>query len=245
MRAFICFAPRLIRAVSRQNAVEFRDGRFSGVDCRTDTVKSLRDGRAVFGYRNARIIAAGGGIYPPDQNFFSNHDHQPNTIPDFILWRRHGLSGVVSPARRRGAGGDHQQVLLPDLPLPAAVFRASHPRGLFQDGKLPAGRNGPPVGARNAALPENGSRPGDSPRRRPAGRSGMGSSSAFTVGLLHALVRAARGKSSGKNSWPAESIHLEQEILKETVGSQDQVCAAYGGVNRINFFQNGDFPCSR
>ena len=72
------------------------------------------------------------------------------------------------------------------------------------------------------------------------GRSGMGSSSAFTVGLLHAL-HALQGQAVGKRQLADESIHLEQEVLKETVGSQDQVCAAYGGVNRINFLPNGDF----
>jgi D-glycero-alpha-D-manno-heptose-7-phosphate kinase len=72
------------------------------------------------------------------------------------------------------------------------------------------------------------------------GRSGMGSSSAFTVGLLHAL-HALKGQAVGKRQLAEESIHLEQEVLKETVGSQDQVCAAYGGVNRINFLPNGDF----
>jgi D-glycero-alpha-D-manno-heptose-7-phosphate kinase len=72
------------------------------------------------------------------------------------------------------------------------------------------------------------------------GRSGMGSSSAFTVGLLHALY-ALQGRAVGKKQLAAESIHIEQDVLKETVGSQDQVCAAYGGVNRISFLQNGDF----
>jgi D-glycero-alpha-D-manno-heptose-7-phosphate kinase len=72
------------------------------------------------------------------------------------------------------------------------------------------------------------------------GRSGMGSSSAFTVGLLHALY-ALKGQIIGKKQLAAESIHLEQNILKETVGSQDQVSAAYGGVNRIQFLRNGDF----
>jgi D-glycero-alpha-D-manno-heptose-7-phosphate kinase len=71
-------------------------------------------------------------------------------------------------------------------------------------------------------------------------RSGMGSSSSFTVGLLHALY-ALKGHIVNKKQLAAESIHLEQEVLKETVGSQDQVCAAYGGVNRISFLQNGDF----
>ena len=72
------------------------------------------------------------------------------------------------------------------------------------------------------------------------GRSGMGSSSSFTVGLLHAL-HALQGRAVGKKQLAEESIHLEQEVLKETVGSQDQVCAAYGGVNRINFLPNGGF----
>src|SRR5208283_565644 len=54
---------------------------------------------------------------------------------------------------------------------------------------------------------------------------------------LHAL----QGRAVGKKQLADESIHLEQEILKETVGSQDQVCAAYGGVNRIHFLPNGDF----
>jgi D-glycero-alpha-D-manno-heptose-7-phosphate kinase len=72
------------------------------------------------------------------------------------------------------------------------------------------------------------------------GRSGMGSSSSFTVGLLHALY-ALQGRSVGKKQLAAESIHIEQDVLKETVGSQDQVCAAYGGLNRISFLPNGDF----
>jgi D-glycero-alpha-D-manno-heptose-7-phosphate kinase len=71
------------------------------------------------------------------------------------------------------------------------------------------------------------------------GRSGMGSSSAFTVGLLHALY-ALNGRMMGKEQLAKESIHIEQDILKETVGSQDQVCAAYGGVNHITFNPNGD-----
>ena len=72
------------------------------------------------------------------------------------------------------------------------------------------------------------------------GRSGMGSSSAFTVGLLHAL-HALKGKIVGKKRLAEEGIHLEQDLLKEVVGSQDQVCAAYGGVNRISFLPNGEF----
>lgn len=71
-------------------------------------------------------------------------------------------------------------------------------------------------------------------------RGGMGSSSAFTVGLLHALY-ALKGHMPGKQQLARESVYIEQEVLKETVGSQDQVLAAYGGFNHITFLPNGEF----
>jgi D-glycero-alpha-D-manno-heptose-7-phosphate kinase len=71
-------------------------------------------------------------------------------------------------------------------------------------------------------------------------RSGMGTSSSFTVGLLHALY-ALKGHMPSKQQLAAESIEIEQEHLKETVGSQDQVIAAYGGFNHITFLPNGEF----
>jgi D-glycero-alpha-D-manno-heptose-7-phosphate kinase len=70
-------------------------------------------------------------------------------------------------------------------------------------------------------------------------RSGMGSSSAFTVGLLHALY-ALTGRLASKHQLAMEAVHLEQDVLKETVGSQDQVLAAYGGFNHITFAPNGE-----
>jgi D-glycero-alpha-D-manno-heptose-7-phosphate kinase len=70
-------------------------------------------------------------------------------------------------------------------------------------------------------------------------RSGMGSSSAFTVGLLHALY-ALTGRMVSKQRLALESVHLEQEVLRETVGSQDQVLAAYGGPNHILFSPEGE-----
>lgn len=70
-------------------------------------------------------------------------------------------------------------------------------------------------------------------------RSGMGSSSSFTVGLLHALY-ALKGHMPSRQQLAMESIQIEQERLKETVGSQDQVSAAYGGCNHIVFFPNGE-----
>lgn len=72
------------------------------------------------------------------------------------------------------------------------------------------------------------------------GRSGMGSSSAFTVGLLNALY-GLQGKMTSKHRLAHESIHIEQNIIRETVGSQDQVATAYGGVNLIHFLPNGNF----
>lgn len=70
-------------------------------------------------------------------------------------------------------------------------------------------------------------------------RSGMGSSSAFTVGFLHA-IHALCGRMATKKQLTVESIHLEQEVLRETVGSQDQVQAAYGGFNHVTFTTGGD-----
>jgi D-glycero-alpha-D-manno-heptose-7-phosphate kinase len=71
------------------------------------------------------------------------------------------------------------------------------------------------------------------------GRSGLGSSSAFTVGLLNALY-AYQGKMVSPHQIANESIHIEQNIINETVGSQDQTNAAYGGFNRIQFKQSGE-----
>jgi D-glycero-alpha-D-manno-heptose-7-phosphate kinase len=70
-------------------------------------------------------------------------------------------------------------------------------------------------------------------------RSGMGSSSAFTVGLLHALY-ALKGVMPGKRKLARESIHIEQDVLRETVGSQDQAATAYGGLNHMTFLPDGE-----
>ena len=70
-------------------------------------------------------------------------------------------------------------------------------------------------------------------------RSGMGSSSAFTVGLLNAL-HALEGVMASKEQLARESIHIEQEVLRETVGSQDQALAAHGGFNHVAFLPDGE-----
>lgn len=69
-------------------------------------------------------------------------------------------------------------------------------------------------------------------------RTGLGSSSSFTVGLLHA-IHALKGCMPNRQQLAQEGIYIEQERLKETVGSQDQVLAAYGGFNHIVFSPNG------
>ncbi len=71
-------------------------------------------------------------------------------------------------------------------------------------------------------------------------RSGLGSSSSFVVGLLHAL-RALTGERPDRRWLAQEAIRIEQDVIGENVGSQDQVWAAYGGLNHIRFHPSGDF----
>ncbi len=70
-------------------------------------------------------------------------------------------------------------------------------------------------------------------------RSGLGSSSTFTVGLLNALY-ALKNK-----TWMPqlvyEAIHVEQDVMKENVGIQDQIAAAFGGFNKTEIFRDGGF----
>ena len=69
-------------------------------------------------------------------------------------------------------------------------------------------------------------------------RSGMGSSSSFTVGLLNAL-NGLNGRMTSKYELMCNSIHIEQNMIREAVGSQDQAAAAYGGLNHIVFRKEG------
>ena len=71
-------------------------------------------------------------------------------------------------------------------------------------------------------------------------RSGVGSSSAFTVGFLHSL-HALKGKIVTKRQLAREAIDIEQNIIKENVGSQDQVATAFGGLNKIEFGGEQEF----
>lgn len=71
-------------------------------------------------------------------------------------------------------------------------------------------------------------------------RSGLGSSSSFTVGLLNALS-VMQGKSFNKAGLAMEAIHIERDILKENVGIQDQIAAAFGGMNSTTIYEDSSF----
>jgi len=69
-------------------------------------------------------------------------------------------------------------------------------------------------------------------------RSGLGTSSSFAVGMLNAFY-ALKGKYADKKKLADEAIYLERVLCNEAGGWQDQIAAAYGGFNRINFNADG------
>lgn len=69
-------------------------------------------------------------------------------------------------------------------------------------------------------------------------RSGLGTSSSFAVGLLNAF-HCMKGTYAGKERLAKEAIHVERELCQEAGGWQDQIAAAYGGLNRIDFSGDG------
>ena len=71
-------------------------------------------------------------------------------------------------------------------------------------------------------------------------RTGIGSSSSFTVGLLH-TIHALKGNMPTKKQLALEAIYIERNVLKEHGGCQDQVLAAMGGFNKVIFDREGNF----
>lgn len=69
-------------------------------------------------------------------------------------------------------------------------------------------------------------------------RSGLGTSSSFAVGMLNAFY-ALKGKYADKRKLADDAIYLERVLCKESGGVQDQIAAAFGGFNRINFGAEG------
>lgn len=74
-------------------------------------------------------------------------------------------------------------------------------------------------------------------------RSGLGSSSAFTVGLISA-IHALEGRYASKDTLASSAIHIEQSVLREAVGVQDQISTAFGGFNHITLRQDGVYQVS-
>jgi D-glycero-alpha-D-manno-heptose-7-phosphate kinase len=73
----------------------------------------------------------------------------------------------------------------------------------------------------------------------PSRGTGLGSSSAVTVGLLHALHCFA-GRSVSPSQLASEACQIEIEILGQPIGRQDQYATSYGGINTIKFCKNGE-----
>ena len=69
-------------------------------------------------------------------------------------------------------------------------------------------------------------------------RSGLGTSSSFAVGMLNAFY-CLKGKYADKKKLADEAIYLERVLCNESGGWQDQIAAAYGGLNRINYSSEG------
>lgn len=69
-------------------------------------------------------------------------------------------------------------------------------------------------------------------------RSGLGTSSSFAVGMLNAF-HCLKGTYAGKKQLADEAIYLERELCREAGGWQDQIAASFGGMNRIDFRQDG------
>lgn len=69
-------------------------------------------------------------------------------------------------------------------------------------------------------------------------RTGLGTSSSFAVGMLNAFY-ALKGKYADKKKLADEAIYLERVLCQEAGGWQDQIAASFGGLNRINFRDDG------
>ena len=134
---------------------------------------------------------------------------------------------VPDPRAWRERGGEAHHLLQRDRALARTERRARHPLHHF-----PAVREVLRYLGIDRGLSVH--HQGDLPAR-----SGIGSSSAFTVGIMHALY-ALQGQMVDKLKLAQESIYIEQEVLKETVGSQDQISVACGGFNHVTFSQSGE-----
>jgi D-glycero-alpha-D-manno-heptose-7-phosphate kinase len=74
--------------------------------------------------------------------------------------------------------------------------------------------------------------------------SGLGSSSSFTVGLIKGL-NAFKGRHVNQQELAEQAIFIEREVLKESVGVQDQIFASYGGLNIVQLSSRCNFSVER
>ncbi len=119
--------------------------------------------------------------------------------------------------------GHRHRIVYSRIELPATTDEIEHPavRAVLKEHKVHEG----------VEIQHHGDLPA---------RSGMGSSSSFTVGLLNA-VRAFQGRISSPLWLAREAIRIEHDVIQEQVGAQDQIWAAYGGTNLITFYPDGTF----
>ena len=75
-------------------------------------------------------------------------------------------------------------------------------------------------------------------------KSGVGSSSCFVVGLLNCIYHFNK-KRIDKYDLAKKSIFFEHDIMRETVGVQDQIASSFGGFNQIKIYKNGKFKIKK
>ncbi len=76
-------------------------------------------------------------------------------------------------------------------------------------------------------------------------QSGMGSSSSFIVGCMNIFHSLENKQNISKKQLANQSLKFEQNILKEVVGSQDQIATSYGGFNSIKFYKDGKYSVNK
>jgi D-glycero-alpha-D-manno-heptose-7-phosphate kinase len=155
---------------------------------------------------------------------------------DYPVWYRNNGGAVIGTTinkycyisiRRLPPFFEHRhRIVYSKIELPNRIENIEHPavRAVLQEMDMECGLE----------IQHNGDLPA---------RSGMGSSCAFTVGLLNA-VKAFGGQMSSPQWLAEEAIRIEQDVMREKVGSQDQIWAAYGGTNVITFRTDGSFIVS-
>ena len=173
----------------------------------------------------------------------AHHDHLADALSHLAARRRHRLPVLVREARRIVLGttiDKYCYIFVRKLP---PFFPHKH-RVVYSQIELVRDHRELVHPSVRAALMEFANEFSDGIEVQHMGdlpaRSGLGSSSSFTVGLLNAL-NALLGKMTTPHELAGEAIRIEQHVIKESVGSQDQIWAAMGGLGSIAFHPTGRF----